>query len=135
MRLCRDWGGTRNLASVLLDGCSLPITQNLMLALRGLRLRESQRVLWIDSICINQFDIDERNSQVRIMNLIYEKAENVNIWLGLATENSAMGMEVLRYLAGPQGQITQSYTNTQSPWEAQLAELVLAGLKGIMDRA
>jgi Heterokaryon incompatibility protein (HET) len=38
--------------------------------------------LWIDAICINQDDIDERNEQVRMMGNIYQKAERVTVWLG-----------------------------------------------------
>lgn len=38
--------------------------------------------LWIDAICINQADLDERNGQVRIMPEIYSKASCVIVWLG-----------------------------------------------------
>lgn len=38
--------------------------------------------LWIDAVCINQADLDERNSQVRIMPEIYSKASCVLVWLG-----------------------------------------------------
>lgn len=37
---------------------------------------------WIDSLCINQQDIAERNEQVAIMADIYSKASLVIVWLG-----------------------------------------------------
>jgi len=37
---------------------------------------------WIDQICINQSNIDERNAQVGIMNKIYKLALRVLVWLG-----------------------------------------------------
>ena len=37
---------------------------------------------WIDTICINQDDIPERNAQVSIMSTIYMKADEVIAWLG-----------------------------------------------------
>lgn len=39
---------------------------------------------WIDAICINQEDDDEKISQIRLMNTIYQKADKVLVWLGLA---------------------------------------------------
>ena len=41
-------------------------------------------VVWVDSVCINQNDVDERSSQVRIMREIYKSAAWVYVWLGVA---------------------------------------------------
>jgi len=38
--------------------------------------------IWIDAICINQNDIDERNEQVSLMSRIYASAQYVFAWLG-----------------------------------------------------
>jgi hypothetical protein len=49
------------------------------------------RVLWVDKVCINQDDVNERSSQVRIMGAIYRDARKVLVWLGeedQATENA-----------------------------------------------
>ncbi|CAI6094252.1 unnamed protein product [Clonostachys chloroleuca] len=52
------------------------------LALR--RLRRSDQVLhiWIDAICINQENYEERSRQVGLMRDIFSRAERVHIWLG-----------------------------------------------------
>lgn len=43
---------------------------------------------WIDAICIQQEDVDERNHQVRMMGRIYERAAFVLAWLGLGCEGA-----------------------------------------------
>lgn len=63
----------------------LPITRNCANALRRLRYSGRSRKLWVDAICINQSDVDERSHQVGIMQSIYATAERVLIYLG---ENS-----------------------------------------------
>ncbi|KAJ4301073.1 hypothetical protein N0V90_003163 [Kalmusia sp. IMI 367209] len=45
---------------------------------------------WIDQICINQNDFEERTQQVRFMRAIYQRAQNTVIWLG-SDDASARG--------------------------------------------
>jgi hypothetical protein len=59
------------------------ISLDLHYALRNLRHEHQPRYVWIDTICINQVDIPERNSQVKIMREVYARAESVCIWLGM----------------------------------------------------
>lgn len=40
------------------------------------------RLLWVDALCINQQDNDEKSSQVMMMRHIYARAKNVLVWLG-----------------------------------------------------
>jgi hypothetical protein len=63
---------------------SLKIGQNLCCALKHLRYPDKPRILWIDSICINQGDLEECESQVLRMRDIYKLADRVLIWLGPA---------------------------------------------------
>ncbi len=70
------------------------VTKNLEAALRNLRYRpihgaaSNDRILWIDAICINQNDIQERNVQVRRMVDIYKSAVRVVVWLGEGDQDS-----------------------------------------------
>ncbi|POS73835.1 hypothetical protein DHEL01_v207766 [Diaporthe helianthi] len=48
---------------------------------------------WIDALCINQADLDERSAQVQIMPQIYTKASCVIVWLG---DDSQMIFRLLR---------------------------------------
>lgn len=58
------------------------VTKNLEKALRHLRDRASERILWVDAICINQSDEEEKLSQVQSMGDVYRNAVEVRIWLG-----------------------------------------------------
>ena len=64
------------------DDARLWVTKNCELALRYLRETDSERILWVDAICINQKDVGERGHQVGIMRDVYSKAVRVLIWLG-----------------------------------------------------
>ncbi|CZR70018.1 uncharacterized protein PAC_19919 [Phialocephala subalpina] len=51
------------------------------------------KLFWIDAICINQSDINERNHQVGLMKRIYATAADVYIWLGREGDNSGLAMD------------------------------------------
>ncbi|RYP30055.1 hypothetical protein DL768_011202 [Monosporascus sp. mg162] len=80
------WGNTHASQPVRINSQNLPVTENLGQALRGLRnayIPEADHLpLWIDALCINQQDEQERNQQVAMMGDIYGRAERVLIWLG-----------------------------------------------------
>ncbi|KAF3053950.1 hypothetical protein E8E11_011957 [Didymella keratinophila] len=58
------------------------IMRNLQDALFALRMLEESRIIWVDAVCINQADREEKTLQVTMMNLIYSRAKEVIIWLG-----------------------------------------------------
>jgi len=45
-------------------------------------------VLWIDAICTNQKDNDEKSEHVQMMDAIFNGANTVRIWLGDTAEDS-----------------------------------------------
>jgi hypothetical protein len=84
------WGSPGRKISILLENQEFEVTQNLAHAMRHLRPASSNkfeaRTLWIDAICIDQQNIDERNQQVRRMDIIYKRAKQVVVWLGNYSE-------------------------------------------------
>lgn len=76
------WGSTSRTLEIILDDHRFKVTENLGIALGFLRSPYEDRVMWIDAICINQLDLNERASQVRMMGLIYSRATQVVAWLG-----------------------------------------------------
>ncbi|KAF5594051.1 heterokaryon incompatibility protein [Fusarium subglutinans] len=78
---------------------SLAIGRNLASALRKIRHQSNNQILWADSICINQQDLDERAAQVLRMRDIYKHAQRVIAWLGLADEHSPIAIAMLQELA------------------------------------
>ncbi|ORY70513.1 heterokaryon incompatibility protein, partial [Pseudomassariella vexata] len=58
------------------------IGANLAKALMAFRLPDESRRLWVDAVCINQEDLSERQSQVRLMGQVFRDASHVLCWLG-----------------------------------------------------
>jgi hypothetical protein len=81
---------------ISVDGHSTRIRKNLFDALRHIRLEERDRWLWIDSLSINQSDLEERGHQVNMMGRIYNYADNVVVWLGMAGDESDVAMKLLQ---------------------------------------
>lgn len=91
------WGEPDLTKSLLIDGQELHISKNLHDILLQLRCSDRNRVLWIDAICINQNDDNEKGQQVAMMGQIYQQAENVLCWLG---ELSTHRLWALKYFQG-----------------------------------
>ncbi|KAL8913602.1 MAG: hypothetical protein Q9172_007245, partial [Xanthocarpia lactea] len=85
------WGSDalHNRVSVTCNGCILSIGANLANALTHIRQESRSRLLWVDAICINQKDAQERSLQVQRMGDIYMNAVRVIIWLGADPNNEA----------------------------------------------
>lgn len=75
-------GNPNRKRNIILDGDWTRVLENSELVLRRMRLPASERVLWIDAVCIDQHNLSERGHQVGIMSEIYAKTSNNSIWLG-----------------------------------------------------
>ncbi|UZP35222.1 hypothetical protein NXS19_003038 [Fusarium pseudograminearum] len=53
---------------------------------------------WIDSICINQSDVEEKAQQIQHMQHIYSQASRVICWLGEESSDSNIAMEFVKHL-------------------------------------
>ncbi|KAK1764198.1 heterokaryon incompatibility protein-domain-containing protein [Phialemonium atrogriseum] len=76
------WGDATIREEIICDAAQLHITVNLYHALQSLRPPKAKRLIWVDAICINQGDVDERTQQVRLMRDVYSRADRVVVWLG-----------------------------------------------------
>ncbi|KAH8591128.1 heterokaryon incompatibility protein-domain-containing protein [Bisporella sp. PMI_857] len=94
------WGNPNDMCPTPIDINDDPINiaTNLEAALRVLRYHDRTRILWIDALCINQTDVQEKNCQIAMMGSIYEKADNVLIWLGTRSEDSDLAMSTISNL-------------------------------------
>ncbi|KAI0186799.1 aldehyde dehydrogenase family-domain-containing protein [Xylaria flabelliformis] len=85
------WGDINFTEDILVNGIKLPVTTNLASALRQFRTTGfphhpdvgKLQWLWVDAICINQNNIEEKNHQVPFMGKIYSNASLVLSWLGI----------------------------------------------------
>ncbi|KAH7059087.1 heterokaryon incompatibility protein [Macrophomina phaseolina] len=101
------WGDPAKPNSVTLAGRRVGVTENLATALRHLRLASRPRHLWVDALCIDQHNIDERDDQVMHMKEIYQRCSTDLLWLsedGSILEKGAAVMESI-------GTITQLEEN------------------------
>ena len=74
----------------------LLITSNCEKVLREFRKHPESQIMWIDSICIDQASVEERNRQVTLMWTIYWRASRVWVWLGEADEKSLKVLQLFR---------------------------------------
>ena len=126
------WGEGTPTTTLRLEDLELDITSNLNAALCAVRRPDQALLLWVDAICINQHDLEERNHQVKLMRQIYTQASTVNIWLGDETLGSPTALGLLKKIAqglnlysmlrnlNPLGQ-QQRMTELKSIFEYQLS--------------
>ncbi|TVY80898.1 Heterokaryon incompatibility protein 6, OR allele [Lachnellula suecica] len=81
------WGSPRATRPILVNGCQHAVTVNLESALRRLRRVNSDVVIWIDALSINQSDHEERSAQVELMHDIFALTEEVIVYLGEVTSD------------------------------------------------
>ncbi|MCJ1454648.1 hypothetical protein MMC28_005001 [Mycoblastus sanguinarius] len=93
--LSYTWDHQTLAKTVICDGKVLYVAQNIYDALHTLRRPTSSRIFWIDAICINQSDTDERSHQVGLMRFIYNRATLVTSWLGKEDEYTAPAINLI----------------------------------------
>lgn len=80
--LSYTWGDQTEKYSILVNGRQMEVGRNLYTFLELAQLKFPAKSLWIDAICINQSDFEEKSLQVQRMGIIFSRALEVVIWLG-----------------------------------------------------
>ncbi|KAI0890186.1 heterokaryon incompatibility protein-domain-containing protein [Annulohypoxylon maeteangense] len=98
------WGDFTNLVDIELSGRKVGVTKNLHTLLHRLRLTSNARSVWIDQLCIDQKNKEEKSSQVRLMRQIYSRCSSGLIWFGelqdnLAPEDAAAVVDFFQYIS------------------------------------
>lgn len=112
---------------IIISGQPLVIKENLHSALLQLRSSTLARPLWVDEICIDQDNTQDKNAQVQMMGEIYRGAHQVYAWLGVETEWTAHGMRVLRYLQ-------HGHRKHERPFKEMMSPDLIRGLDDIFQR-
>jgi ankyrin repeat protein len=128
--LSYTWGSTFRPCDITMNGSNMSVTKNAYLALRDLRYKEKDRVLWIDVLCIDQSNVEERGQQVQQMGSIYGKAERVIIWLGEATYDTDY---VMHYMKQLEKDVIEHTSNDWKVSDEQLVEIWLAVIHHLRD--
>ena len=109
------WGCEAHKSLVFCDGRPLSVTRDLAVALWHLRQEDTPRRLWIDQICINQEDLDERAAQVKLMDFVYKHSTRVIIWLGPESTTTKLGMKFAQELTSAILAYRQNFPNREIP--------------------
>lgn len=72
------------------------VTKNLTEALIHFRHTQLPTIVFVDALCIDQSNIEEKNSQVPLMGRIYGQATVVRCWLGPPAAGSDRAMEIVK---------------------------------------
>jgi len=109
--LSYTWDHNKEQAWIDCDGINVQVGQNLLKFLQQFRKSSGSldRRLWIDALCINQHDVQERNHQVAQMRDIYQGASAVIAWLGDETGDDADAFGLLH-------DSSVSTSRTQEAW-------------------
>ena len=103
------WGKGRKTSEISLNGLLKPVRSSAEKALRRMRLPDADRVLWIDSICINQDEPEERGHQVGIMYEIYSNTQRNLVWLGEDDGTVAEALKLLKMVLLEAGSETNHF--------------------------
>lgn len=94
------WGSVELNQRITLNNESFAITSNLHEALSSIiqHHHSTGRYYWVDAICIDQSNVQERNEQVHQMWRIYSQA-HVLSWLGPEDEDTETAFAIMREMA------------------------------------
>jgi hypothetical protein len=103
--LSYTWGTSPAREKIYVNGKTFRVGANLQVALRHLRHKNQRRTLWIDAICIDQSNVEERNTQVQRMSQIYRNASCVLAWLGERNHNSDLAFDTVESIGGAENEM------------------------------
>ncbi|UPK96540.1 hypothetical protein LCI18_007475 [Fusarium solani-melongenae] len=106
------WGKASG-KSINCNGYEVEVTDSCFEALSSMREALGSFTIWVDAICINQMDDDEKAAQIPLMGEIYIWAEVAYIWLGPGTVKAKEALDYVKLMTASQEQ-TQLYKTIRS---------------------
>lgn len=94
-----SWGYPTPTHTLKCNNQLMPILGTQYQMLRRFRQSERHRYLWIDALCINQADADEKADQIAKMFLIFRKASTVLVWLGEESHGERFAVRACHQIA------------------------------------
>ncbi|TPX13813.1 uncharacterized protein E0L32_005757 [Thyridium curvatum] len=90
------WGRSpKDTTLIHINGQEMKVRKNCDYVLRQARWCGGSRFFWVDAICINQADMDEKSHQVAMMGSIFTKAQSVMACVGPHHDDSEMVLQIL----------------------------------------
>jgi hypothetical protein len=81
--------------TIMVNSSRYDVQLNLFDALCHLGIARPGEYVWIDAVCINQSDNEEKAEQVAMMDIIYKRASKTTVWLGKASPHTARAVDLL----------------------------------------
>lgn len=126
------WGDEQPQRYIYIDRRRFPVRLNCHYAIQQARNFAPGVPLWIDSVCIDQEDPEEKSVQVQIMGLIYAKASKVLACIGPSDEASIYLFTVMRRFITPEeadeADETLSHTNQEDVEQSATSTYTLLAL-------
>jgi hypothetical protein len=135
LALSYTWGDPNRVVPIQVNDSTQNVTLNLRTALEHIRHEHEDVVIWVDAVCIDQNNLEEKSDQVQIMTEIYASAKCTVVWLGLAGDGSDELIEKCNKIGGQlarpktiDGMVLPSFTDLVAELNLVPTETV-AGLK------
>lgn len=124
------WGNSKEYGDepIQLNGQDKLVLKNVLALLRMLCCTSSEDFdlavdwFWIDSICINQDNLSERSSQVKLMGQVYRQAKATIVWLCEGSDDTNTAIELLSHLADRRFDLRKDYKKRGKRMPADLAD-------------
>jgi len=123
------WGDGSLRKTIILNGQQMLVTANLERALRTLaqdRVFDQDYKLWVDAVCINQADDQERPHQIQKMREIYSSSWAVVAWIGTGHPIVEYAFPFLEFLATLEGEQRNLIDLVLPPGAPSLAQYLYA---------
>jgi hypothetical protein len=104
--LSYTWGTDSTARFIRVNGLPFCVQPNLRDALEAIRRPDQDLLIWVDAICLNQEDTQEKNHQVGQMGKIYEAAQSIYLWLGRSADGSESCFDYMNQDRKPPSQCT-----------------------------
>ncbi|KAH8892930.1 HET-domain-containing protein, partial [Thozetella sp. PMI_491] len=113
--LSYTWGTGTETQEVMLSDRRLPVRAAVYSFLMGVCGTsqvgpvERDTWFWIDSICINQGDLDEKSQQIPLMETIFRQSTRTIVWLGDGSSETDEAIDFLQVLAGEESGLAEAF--------------------------
>lgn len=124
--LSYEWGTPGDRCLISVDNSRFYVQRNLRNFLVHVR-RSSYTNIWIDAICVDQNNLQERGHQVRLMKDIYRQASKIPVYLGEHADGSDTALQYLNAWANAgRSRETNALQNLHRPIFSDVSELPLS---------
>jgi hypothetical protein len=99
--LSYSWGDLTKTKTMHCNGRGMSVTENLygaLLSIRNVGDNKAISIVFVDSVCINQADLKEREAHLKLMRDIYSSSVVTTVWLGSRNEQCTRVFETVDML-------------------------------------